>query len=973
MTDRTEDIFNDALELQGEERRRLLDQRCAGNDALREEVESLLRLYEESEDLALTPAATHDPVPEQIGPYPVLGELGRGSMGIVYRARDEQLGRELALKVLPANLAAVSGWTSRFEREARILASLNHPNIATIYSLEQSAGFRFLTMELVDGPTLGERLSEARRSGTPLSTKAVLAVAREIAIGLEAAHGQGVVHRDLKPHNIKITPSGTVKLLDFGIAKSLADLGIEEAHTDGIEHHPVGSSLLAGTPGYMSPEQRRGEAVDLRADIFAFGRILLECLSGEPPDVDEPIEGGDDAERIQRIAHKIPGDLAQLLAACTNPDVSRRPASIRTVREPIEAALGSEALGYIAGHDAAAVRTSLDATSSHTPKQATLGSSRTRVWAGAALLIFLIGAVGLWTSLRSSPETPAVGPLSQTQLSFTGVASHPEISVDGSRLAYVNEIFPTRNEIVVMDLRDHSSRVVFETASIPAIRWSPDGTSLLISGHAGTEASRRTYLIPISEEAFAEDVTRSFNRMAPIAWSPDGSAFGAMETHGTRNAILVQSITSIDAPDGNELERSATSVSVHTIPSPDGSAITAFDWSPDGRHLGMVTTSGGDGRAIWIMGADGEDPVAVRHGRDIASLRWGATGRFVYFVEGPNLCGLEVDLDGGSRAPEPIVVLRSVSGDFGISSERIVYSSGPAQSNLRLLDLSTNPPRDRAFTTGTFSHGVARFSPDGKLLAFTRKAQNLPSELRIESLDGRISRPLYRADGFEVPAWSPDGNELAIVSVTDGVWRLVTIELETGLADTLPVPPAGGMIAWAPREEILIQSADSDSYFEYSRAKGEIAPLLPESRRHYLWQLEVSPDGRRAAVLETESEGMSGPRVLLVDLDTREFHALFYGLATPCGWSADGTWVYLVARVGADAESTPTAPVAVGPEGQIGVIRVSTEDGEVRPVATLSRRGGMWSAVDVSHDERWIIYDADELISDVWMAEGPLP
>ncbi|MEZ4651035.1 MAG: protein kinase [Candidatus Eisenbacteria bacterium] len=950
MTDRTEDIFNDALELHGDERRRLLDERCAGNDTLRTEVESLLRMYEESDALSLTPAATHDTVPEQIGPYPVLGELGRGSMGIVYRARDERLGRELALKVLPANLAAVSGWTSRFEREARILASLNHPNLATIYSLEHAGGLRFLTMELVEGPTLAERLSEARKSGVPLSTESSLAVAREIAIALEAAHGQGVIHRDLKPYNIKITPSGTIKLLDFGIAKSLADLGIEEAHTDGIEHRPVGSSLLAGTPGYMSPEQRRGEAVDHRADIFAFGRILLECLSGQPPDVDEPIDGGDDSERIAAVATKIPPGLIQVLAACTSPDVSARPDSVRTVRASIESALDSFS------------------------ETETVGG-RGRIWVGLAVTVVSVLAVGAWAVLHSGREVKAPGPLRQTQVTFTGVASHPEISADGRRLAYVNEIFPTRNEIVVTDLQDRSARVVFETASVPTIRWSPDGRSLLVAGHAGTEATRRTYILPIGEDITSagaaslvsvEMATQSFNRMAPIAWSPDGRSFAALEAHGARDTILIDSI---ESPDDTSRETPATPA---VLPAPDGSIIIAIDWSPLGNRLGVVT-SAGDERTVWTMATDGTDARALHHGRDITAMRWGLDGDFLYFVEGSDLVGFEIDPRNGTRRSDPTPILPGMSGDFSVAPNRIVYGVGPAQSNLRLLDLSTDPPRDRPFTTGSLSHGVARFSPDGRLLAFTRKAQTRSSELLVESLDGSVSRKLYQAGGFEVPAWSPDGSEIAIVSVTDGSWQLTTIDIQSGLVDTLPVPQSGGMIAWAPGTEILIQSRDANAYYEYARATHEITPLFPEPQRHYLWQMEVSPDGRSVAVLETESDGLSGPRVLLVDLESRASRTLYEGLATPCGWSQDGEWVYLVTRVGVEEPAPETSPALVGPEGRIGVIRVHTTDGEEQPVATLSRRGGMWSAVDVSQDERWIVYDAEELISDIWMAEGPLP
>ncbi len=213
----------------------------------------------------------------KLGPYEVLTPLGAGGMGEVYRARDTKLGRDVALKVLPEAFANDAERMARFQREAQVLASLNHPNIASIYGLEESGRVRALVMELVEGPTLAQRM----QSGA-IPLEEALPIARQVAEALEAAHERGVVHRDLKPANIKVTPGGTVKVLDFGLAKALDT----EDSASNISNSPTLSAatqagVILGTAAYMSPEQARGKRVDKRADIWAFGVVLYEMLSGK--------------------------------------------------------------------------------------------------------------------------------------------------------------------------------------------------------------------------------------------------------------------------------------------------------------------------------------------------------------------------------------------------------------------------------------------------------------------------------------------------------------------------------------------------------------------------------------------------------------------------------------------------------------------------------------------------------------------
>jgi serine/threonine protein kinase len=219
----------------------------------------------------------------RLGPYEVLSLIGVGGMGEVYRARDTDLQREVAIKVLPAAWVADRERLARFEREARVLASLNHPNISAIYGIERGLGVPALVLELVDGDTLAEHAG-IRDSG--LGIRRSLEIARQIADALEAAHEKGIVHRDLKPANVKIAPSGAVKVLDFGLAKTgageagRAGAGEDETHAPTLAIDATRAGAILGTAAYMSPEQARGFDVDQRADIWAFGAVLFEMLTG---------------------------------------------------------------------------------------------------------------------------------------------------------------------------------------------------------------------------------------------------------------------------------------------------------------------------------------------------------------------------------------------------------------------------------------------------------------------------------------------------------------------------------------------------------------------------------------------------------------------------------------------------------------------------------------------------------------------
>ena len=282
-----ERLFHEALALPPQRRTAFLDDSCAGNEALKCDVQSLLDESSADDFLeqpALDPGATRLQPPTQsslvgrrLSEYEITARIGAGGMGEVYRARDVKLGRDVAVKVLPAPMASDAARIARFKREAQILATLNHPHIAAIYALEESEDVVALVLELVEGATLADRIRQG-----PLPLNDALTIARQTAEALEAAHAKGIIHRDLKPANIKASAGGTVKVLDFGLAKAIG----EQAARDLSQHatlHATQEGMIIGTATYMSPEQARGLPVDKRTDIWAFGCVVYEMLTGRKP------------------------------------------------------------------------------------------------------------------------------------------------------------------------------------------------------------------------------------------------------------------------------------------------------------------------------------------------------------------------------------------------------------------------------------------------------------------------------------------------------------------------------------------------------------------------------------------------------------------------------------------------------------------------------------------------------------------
>jgi hypothetical protein len=398
-----------------------------------------------------------------LGNFEITNQLGKGGMGEVYQAKDQKLGRDVAIKVLPEEFARDTDRVARFQREAKLLASLNHPNIAAIHGLEESGGIQFLVLELVEGETLADQIKRG-----PIPVEESLKLALQIAEALEAAHEKGVIHRDLKPANIKVTPDGKVKVLDFGLAKAFAgeqaDLNLSNSPT--LSEAATQQGVILGTAAYMSPEQARGKTVDRRADIWAFGVVLYEMLTGKS------LFGGDDvSQTLARVLERQPDFSALppnihprirlLLERCLEKEARNRYSGIGDARVDIQKALADPS-GVFAQAGAAVERRR---------------KLRTMLpWIAAATFL---GAIITGVAVWKFKPTPPAEPRQVTRFSYElpkeqQFAALMEralaVSPDGSKFVY-----STSTGLYLRFMNELDARFIAGTAGAQKPFFSPDG------------------------------------------------------------------------------------------------------------------------------------------------------------------------------------------------------------------------------------------------------------------------------------------------------------------------------------------------------------------------------------------------------------------------------------------------------------------------------------------------------------------
>jgi hypothetical protein len=600
---KVEELFHEALERAPEARHEFLDATCSGDTGLRRQVELLLAKEEQAGSFLERPALASTTVTQtvtvpllgrQFGPYRIVSPLGAGGMGEVYRAHDGKLGRDVAIKTLPAAFVRDPERLTRFRREARTLASLNHPNIAAIYGLEESGDVDCLVLELVEGKNLHG----------PLPIERALDYARQVAEGLEAAHDKGIIHRDLKPANVKVTSQGRVKVLDFGLAKAIwgpeGSQDLSQAAT--VTGADTLTGHILGTPGYMSPEQTRGTGVDKRTDIWAFGCLLYELLTGKRTFHGESNQATIAAalEREpdwQALPSKTPAKIRELLRQCLQKDAGRRLNNIADARRTIE--------------------------------EAQRGWNRRQVAAiaAAALAMLAIGAV-LWLrgSARSADRSQWV---QLTKLPDS--ATQPALSADGRMLAFIrgSSSFFGPGQIYVKILPDGQPvQLTHDGFAKMSPVFSPDGARIAYTT-VDSRYNWDTWVVPV----LGGESQRLLRNASGLIWTaprhvlfseikqvPQMGIVAAEESRiGQHDVYLpahehAMAHRSYLSPDGKwvllvEMDHDHVWVPCRLVPmdgsspgrkvGPPAAACTFAAWSPDGKWMYFNSNRGGVGNHIW--------------------------------------------------------------------------------------------------------------------------------------------------------------------------------------------------------------------------------------------------------------------------------------------------------------------------------------------------------------------------------------
>ncbi|MCA1650162.1 MAG: protein kinase [Acidobacteria bacterium] len=876
----------------------------------------------------------------RLASYEIIGPLGAGGMGEVYRARDTKLDRDVAIKVLPDLFAADPDRLARFEREAKTLAAVNHPNIAQVHGvIEQPPA---LVMELVEGEDLAQLLARG-----PIPLDQALPIARQIAEALEAAHERGIIHRDLKPANVKVRDDGTVKVLDFGLAKAFA--GPDAPSGPDVMNSPTLTSparlrqgfgeagtqmgMILGTAAYMAPEQAKGKPIDKRADIWAFGVVLFELLTGRRAFDGESITDvlsavTRDEPRWAELPSSTPASIRRLLQRCLEKDPRRRLRDIGDARLEIADALEKGG-------------TSSEAVDVHGPKR----RSRGVLFAAAGLVA--AGVLGGWlaASLRRAPAT-SPSTMSFRQLTeLPGPETHPDISPDGRQLIYVSSA--SGNKEVYL-LRVGGDRAINLTAGSQADddqpAFSPDGES--IAFHSSREGGGLFIM-----GATGESVRRVTAAGYDPAWSPD-------------QRFLAYSTESVDDP----YSRSQTA-ELWTVDVTSGklTRLLAGDavqpaWSPGGERIAYWANTTGQ-RDIWTVAAGGGAPVAVtQDGATDWAPQWSPDGTWLYFSSdrggSMNLWRVPIDPLTGLTRGDPEAVTRSVRA---VGRVRIARDGARlvAMAYERTTELSTYHigPGDvvRPLATLRPSAHWCNLSPDGSWFACS--TVGVQEDIILLRTDGselrRLTNDMHKD---RVPTWSPDGQSLALYSTRSGQWNYWSIRTDGSGLRQLTGLGEDQWVVWSPDGQEMVLCTYQTELWRF--------PVRQVATRESATRLE--PPAAAARFVPLAWSG-SGGRIAGVQVDERRRAAAF-GV-----WNM-GTGAYRTFDVKPNDRSLivfrqiggwfPDSRrfIAGSPEG---VVVIDAADGSRRVL--LPHETDDW--LHLSRDGRTLLVERAVLDSDIWMLE----
>ena len=776
-------MFHAAREREPGERAAFLTEACRDDDDLRREVESLLAPNPSSSCFlekpiirqAVETIASQQSRSEQrfapgleVGPYVIETCLGAGGMGEVYRAKDKRLHRTVALKILRGDRMVDQDRRRRFIQEARAVSALNHPHIVVLYDILSERGSDVLVMEYLPGKTLDQVIPKRG-----ISLKDALQYGIQIADALAAAHHAGIVHRDLKPGNIMISESGSVKLLDLGLAKLFEppQAGEDDSTRAVAETPPLTEDgTILGTAGYMSPEQAEGKAVDARSDTFSFGCVLYEMATGQ-----RAFQGKSRVSTLNAILHDeprpasqvgqgIPHELERIITMCLRKDPGRRWQSMQDVRNALEELKEESDSGKLVDAEAP-------------PRVA---SKRTRRWVTLSVVVVAAGA-GAASWLARMNFSGAEEPLQFIQLtSYPGAEYYPSLSPDGNQVAFTWRK-ENHNEIYVKLIGPGDPLRLTSGPHDYAPSWSPDGRwiAFLRIQSPYVQELRVITALGGAERKLADLNTNTTPDVRTMSWSADSKWISCGDQ---KNAQGLSTLMLVSAESGEKQELLAARSSSEALGSP---AI-----SPDGKKLAFIRFFSRGIGELYVVALTsglrlGGEPVQLTHdGEGKRYPAWTPDSKDIVFAAIPNGTLWRISASGHAERRRLGVGNQPSQPSISLRGHRLAYTGGPDDSNIWRVQATTigRTAEPAMFISSTLHDESPQYSPDGKRIAFASDRSG-SGEIWVTDSDGLhpVQITAFGKGDSGTPRWSPDSSRIVFDSSAEGkLYQIYTIDADGG-------------------------------------------------------------------------------------------------------------------------------------------------------------------------------------------------